>query len=68
MVMARLHMICGNCGCNDEFEFKIDPEGNDISDEEAKFEPAVFIKCNNCGTIHSLDNNAVLVEAHNKGH
>ncbi len=60
MVMARLHIICGNCGCNDEFSFKIDPKGNDVSDTYSKFEPAVFITCGNCSTIHNLDNNASL--------
>ena len=60
MVNERLHMICGNCGCNDVFEFEIDPKGHDISDEEIEFEPAVWIKCKNCSTIHDLSNNAKL--------
>lgn len=55
MVMARLHIICGNCGCNDMFEYQIDPEGHDFGDH---FEPAVCISCSNCGTLHDLDNNA----------
>ncbi len=55
MVMAKgLHVICGNCGCNDEFEFQIDPKGHDVSGTETKFLPAVFIKCRNCSTIHDL--------------
>lgn len=61
MVNAKLHMICGNCGCNDMFEFEIDPKGHDISDDEIKFEPAIRIKCKNCSTIHDLSNNAELV-------
>jgi len=60
MTMAKLHMICGNCGCNDGFEFKIDPTGHDISDDEAKFEPAVFIICLNCAVLHDLSDNAKL--------
>lgn len=52
MVRARLHIICGNCGCGDEFEFYIDPEGNDYGDRQ---EPSVSIVCKNCSTIHSLD-------------
>ncbi len=52
MARARLHIICGNCGCNDEFVFHIDPEGNDYGD---RFEPAVIIICKNCATHHSLD-------------
>ena len=53
MVRARLHVICGNCGCNDEFTYEImlnadiDDDGNDV--------PMVFINCRNCGTTHSLN-------------
>ena len=54
MAHARLHIICGNCG-GTEMEFEIDPKGHDISDEEEKFEPAVFIKCKICSTLHDLD-------------
>lgn len=54
MARARLHIICGNCGCNDMLRFKIEPEGHDMSDEEVTFEPAVFITCENCGTLHDL--------------
>ena len=52
MARARLHIICGNCGCNDMFEYKIDPKGHDFGDH---FEPAVFITCRNCSTIHDLN-------------
>lgn len=54
MARARLHIICGNCGCNDEFEFVIDPKGHDVTQEEPRFEPAVFISCRNCSTLHDL--------------
>lgn len=55
MVRARLHVICGNCGCDDEFtwEFAPTPEegvGGCLDD--------VYIKCRNCSTIHSLSHNA----------
>ena len=50
--MANLHIICGNCGCKDEFKHHIDPKGIDHGD---RFEPAVFIICNNCTTLHQLD-------------
>jgi len=63
MVAARLHMICGNCGCNNEFEFKIAPEGHDITITNPEFEPAVFITCNNCSTIHDLNHNAIMVDS-----
>jgi uncharacterized Zn finger protein len=54
MARARLHVICGNCGCNDEFRFEIVPEGHDVTDTEPKFEPAVWIWCDNCSTLHNL--------------
>jgi len=56
MARARLHIICGNCGCNDKFTFEIVPEGQDISDVEPKFKPAVWILCGNCTTLHDLNN------------
>lgn len=55
MVCARLHIICGNCGCNDMFEYRIDPEGQDFGD---RFEPSVRLHCRNCATIHALEDNA----------
>lgn len=58
MARARLHIICGNCGCCDEFEFKIEPKGHDLTDIVEEFEPAVFIRCDNCSTIHDLSDNA----------
>jgi uncharacterized Zn finger protein len=52
MARARLHIICGNCGCDDEFKFSVDLEGNDWGD--GTFSPEVYIHCANCGTLHSL--------------
>lgn len=55
MAHARLHIICGNCGCNTEFEFEIVPDGHDVTeDDEPKFKPAVWIYCKNCSTLHDL--------------
>ena len=54
MAHSRLHIICGNCGCDNDFIFRIDPEGHDISAGCTEFEPAVFIKCLNCATLHDL--------------
>ena len=45
MVRARLHIICGNCGNNEGFTFKVD------QDEESGH-PSVSIKCPDCSTIH----------------
>jgi uncharacterized Zn finger protein len=51
MVRARLHIICGNCGCNDEFEYRIVKDGHDNGETQT---PAVYIVCNNCVTLHDL--------------
>lgn len=54
MVRARLHIICGNCGCNDMLSFEIVPDGYDVSNDEPKFMPAVRIRCGNCSTVNDL--------------
>lgn len=54
MAIAKLHIICGNCGCNNLLSFEIDPQGHDVSDDEPEFKPAVFITCGNCATLHDL--------------
>jgi RNase P subunit RPR2 len=51
MVRARLHLICGNCGCSKEWTWK-HREANEFDAE------TVSIICNNCATIHSIDDNA----------
>jgi hypothetical protein len=56
MVMARLHVICGNCGCNDMFEWSYNPEADDCGD--GTFNPGITLTCNNCSTIHDLSDNA----------
>lgn len=55
MVRARLHLICGNCGCNDDWEYKAYDQGND---EGEIVGVQVDVICRNCSTIHSLDDNA----------
>ena len=52
MVMARLHIICGNCGCNELFESKL--ERDFIENENGSFEDETAIHCKNCSTIHFL--------------
>lgn len=54
MVRARLHIICGNCGCNDMFSYEINKELNDDLDD-GSFIESVSIYCGNCSTIHSID-------------
>lgn len=56
MVMARLHLICGNCGCNDEWEWEYKEE-QEVDCEVIDSED-VYLWCRNCGTLHSLNDNA----------
>lgn len=58
MARARLHLICGNCGCNDEWKWEHIPkeliEGDLMQGED------VYLKCENCSTLHSINDNAKL--------
>tara|TARA_R110000851_G_scaffold219118_2_gene371915 strand:+ start:2816 stop:3025 length:210 start_codon:yes stop_codon:yes gene_type:complete len=59
MVMARLHVICGNCGCNgdhDNFEYKHSEHAADAEETTLQYETT--ITCKNCSTIHWLNDNA----------
>lgn len=60
MVMAKLHIICGNCGCNDNFEWEYkereEVESDVFQDED------VYLWCMNCCTLHSINNNAKIKE------
>jgi hypothetical protein len=49
----ELHIICGRCGNNNMLSFQLDPKGNCYPSGEEY--PAVFISCNNCGTLSGLD-------------
>lgn len=55
MARARLHLICGNCGCNDMWTYRIYPTGRDI---DGQLSPAVFLACGNCSTLHDLADTA----------
>jgi len=55
MARARLHLICGNCGCNDMWSYRIDPRGRDMGGELL---PAVYLSCGNCDTLHDLADTA----------
>lgn len=57
MAHAKLHMICGNCGCDNMFSYQIGTELNDDTMEEYQY---VSICCENCSTIHRLEDNAKL--------
>lgn len=56
MVMARLHLICGNCGCNDDWEWHHVPK--EVAEGETMQDEDVFISCRNCITLHSINDNA----------
>lgn len=56
MVMARLHIICGNCGSNDDFCYTKDDK--EVCDGEVMADGDVSILCRNCSTIHSLNDSA----------
>lgn len=49
MARDRLHIICGNCGCNDEFNVKVF-----TAEEDGDITQDAFITCENCSTVHSL--------------
>lgn len=55
MARARLHLICGNCGCADMWTHRIEPKGTDIDGE---LYPAVYLSCGNCATLHDLADKA----------
>lgn len=52
MARARLHLICGNCGCNDEWEWEHQKNGVDL--DGINFADNVTLTCKNCSTNHSL--------------
>jgi RNase P subunit RPR2 len=56
MARARLHVICGNCGCNDSFEYK--HEEYPADNEELTMRYETTLTCKNCSTIHWLNDNA----------
>ena len=56
MARARLHVICGNCGCNDMWKWKHKEE--EVVDGEVMADEDVSLYCGNCITIHSLNDNA----------
>lgn len=56
MVNDRLHIICGNCGHNHDynnFTFKYVPV--EMGGDEIINPASVYICCANCSTIHFLD-------------
>lgn len=56
MARARLHLICGNCGCNDMWEWEHVPEETD--EGEIMETEDVHLCCRNCVTLHSINDNA----------
>ena len=56
MVMARLHLICGNCGCNDDWEWEHKPK--EMVGDELMSDDDVVLSCRNCSTLHFVNDNA----------
>jgi len=52
MKHTRLHVICGNCGSKEMFRYNIVEEMDDDTEE---LRSVVYIGCDNCHSIHSLD-------------
>ena len=65
MVNAKLHIICGNCGSNDMFKYNIKLSINDAVEPPQEYQ-RVSIFCDNCSTIHQLDDNAELEKPEEK--
>jgi len=59
MVMAKLHIICGNCGNSDRdlFEWEYHQGDSEIDRPEG-----VNLFCNNCGTLHDINDNAEVID------
>ena len=53
MVMARLHLICGNCGCGDDWDWR--HHEKEVCNGETIVAEDVTISCRNCATNHSLN-------------
>lgn len=54
MVMARIHIICGNCGADSKqmkLRIERDVRGGKEDDE---FSDEAIIICENCSTLHFL--------------
>ena len=47
-------MICGNCGCDHMFKYEIVIDYDD--DKECEYQ-RVSVCCENCSTLHSLEDN-----------
>jgi hypothetical protein len=56
MVMAVLHLICGNCGCAKDFTYEHSDDYVGKDDEARQWQSV--IACKNCSTLHYLDENA----------
>ena len=51
MVRANLHIICGNCGSNEDLSCKVERGGQDMGTHS---EDAVYVTCGNCSTVHDI--------------
>jgi hypothetical protein len=51
MANAKLHVICGNCGEDNDFKLSIDHVGASLGEND---EDDVYLKCLSCSTLHPL--------------
>ena len=56
MAICDLHMICGCCGCANDWEWDFVP--SEEPDNLESCDDDVYIYCNNCGKLHSLNEKA----------
>ena len=57
MVNSKIHIICGNCGCNDEWTLLVDAFGDEVFDDYGDVigrRPLISLSCGNCTTSHFL--------------
>lgn len=55
MVCAKIHIICGNCGHNHEYDnFTFEYKEVELAGKEIINPATVYIRCSNCSTLHSL--------------
>ena len=62
MANAKLHIICGNCGCASMFEWRYDPQGADVTGLDTS-----GYHCDKCGAYEPRGGDAMELGAHGCG-
>tara|TARA_Y100000034_G_scaffold33928_1_gene41573 strand:+ start:57751 stop:57945 length:195 start_codon:yes stop_codon:yes gene_type:complete len=55
MAKSNLHIICGSCGSNKNLTYELYKVPENEREDVGGLDTIVYIKCNNCSTIHYLD-------------